>query len=155
ALKHRGPSLSAQWLHPRAHRIKPAWPRRTLTSTFTGVEFCSNAESSLHSLTRRLNSRAPPASAYDDNRCPPQRQGDHCQKRPTRRAHPENGSEATESAEKDRSPERTEQYRLSLNRWEYRIHRDAKARPETAVESQVAVEADGKAAAQVKRIAQP
>src|SRR5262249_55446041 len=52
-------------------------------------------------------------------------------------------------------PERTKQYRLSLNRWEYRIHRDAKAQPETAVESQVAVEADGNAAAQVERIAQP
>src|SRR5262249_50495977 len=67
---------------------------------------------------------------------------------------PGNRSEATESAEKDRSPERTEQYRLSLHRWEYRIHRDAKAQPETAVESQVAVESDGNAAVQVKRIAQ-
>src|SRR5262249_50902892 len=79
----------------------------------------------------------------------------HCQKRRRWRAHPGDGSEATEAAEKDRSPERTEQHRLSLNRWEYRIHRDAKAQPETAVKSQIAVEADGNAAAQVERIAQP
>src|SRR5215510_6614433 len=91
----------------------------------------------------------------DENRCPHQFQRYHSQKRRRWRADPDDGSEATETAEKDRSPERTEQYRLSLNRWEYRIHRDAKAQPETAVESQVAVEADGNAAAQVKRIAQP
>src|SRR5262249_46764505 len=91
----------------------------------------------------------------DENRCAHEFQRYHSEKRRRWRAHPDNGSEATESAEKDRYPERTEQYRLSLDRWEYRIHRDAKPQPETAVESQVAVEADGNAAAQVKRIAQP